>query len=115
MSGKRKDENKQSNRCRLFSFVARSHVFFQSSGTHRRMNINNAIEKLQRLAREKEALKSGTQMEIKGGRRSVEKIKMLRRRENVGVLNIQLLAVRSSVHSLSYLECEKGKQYHEKM
>jgi hypothetical protein len=55
MGGKQKDENKQSNCCRLFSFVVGSHVFSWSFRVHRRMSVENAIEKLQKLAREKEA------------------------------------------------------------
>lgn len=54
-------------------------------------------------------------MEKKGGRKSIEKKKVLRRGESARVLNIQLLAVRSSSHSLSSSKCEERKQYHEKM
>jgi hypothetical protein len=39
----------------------------------------------------------------------------LKRAENAGVLNIQLLVVRSLLHSPSSSECEKGKTYNEKM
>jgi hypothetical protein len=35
-------------------FVVGSCVYFLSYGIHRSMNVNNAIEKLQRIAREKE-------------------------------------------------------------
>jgi hypothetical protein len=38
-----------------------------------------------------------------------------RREESVGVLNIQLLAVKSLLHISSSSKCEEGKQYHEKM
>ncbi len=40
---------------------------------------------------------------------------MLRRGENVKVLNIQPLAMKSPPHSLPFSECQEGKQYHEKM
>jgi hypothetical protein len=39
----------------LFSFVAGSYVFFRSSGVHRSMSAKNVIEKLQKVAKEKEA------------------------------------------------------------
>jgi hypothetical protein len=39
---------------------------------------------------------------------------MLRKGENVGMLNIQPLAMRSPSHSLSSSKCEERKQYHEK-
>lgn len=39
----------------------------------------------------------------------------MKRVERAGVLNIQPLAVRSSLHSPSSLECEKGKVNNEKM
>jgi len=38
-----------------------------------------------------------------------------RRGENVEVLNIQVLAMKSLLHSSSYLEREEGKKHHEKM
>jgi hypothetical protein len=40
---------------------------------------------------------------------------VLRRGENVGVLNIRPLAMRSPLYSSSSSECEEGKQYHEKI
>jgi hypothetical protein len=39
----------------------------------------------------------------------------LRRIEKEGMLNIQLLAIGSPLHSSSYLECAKGKVYNEKI
>jgi hypothetical protein len=37
------------------------------------------------------------------------------KRKKKGVLNIQLLAIRSPPHSSSSSECEEGKMYNEKM
>jgi hypothetical protein len=53
-----KDKNKQSNRRTLFSFVARSCVCFWSSRIHRSISVESAIEKLHRVAKEKEAQKN---------------------------------------------------------
>jgi hypothetical protein len=39
----------------------------------------------------------------------------LKRLECAGMLNIQPLEVRSPLHSPSFLECEEGKTYNEKM
>jgi hypothetical protein len=39
----------------------------------------------------------------------------LQRAKHEGVLNIQLLAIRSPPHSSSSLECQEGKVYNEKM
>jgi hypothetical protein len=55
MGEKLKDKNKQSNYRELFLFVVRSHVFFQSFGVHKNMCVDIAIEKLQKITREKEA------------------------------------------------------------
>lgn len=54
-------------------------------------------------------------MKTRGRSRSVEEIEReeeLRRRESVGVLNIQLLAIRLPLYSSSFSKCEEGKQYH---
>jgi hypothetical protein len=54
----------------------------------------------------------------RGGNKSVEKKgnrKRVKKAENVRMLNILSLVVRSLLHSLSYLECEERKKYHEKM
>jgi hypothetical protein len=80
------------------------------------MCVEIAIEKLQRITREKEVQKSEhrrKQEEEAKVSKQEEVEEELRRGENVGALNIQLLAVRSVLHSPSSLECEKGKQYHE--
>jgi hypothetical protein len=45
-SGKFKYENKQSNHQKLFLFVTRSCVYFQSYGIHRNINVESMIEKL---------------------------------------------------------------------
>jgi hypothetical protein len=52
-SKKLKDENKWSNCQNLFSFVARNFMSFLSFGVHRSMIVDNTIEKLQKVAREK--------------------------------------------------------------
>jgi hypothetical protein len=49
-----------------------------------------------------------------GGNGIVEKNKS-KRVEREGVLNIQLLVVKSLLHSSSSLECIEGKIYNEKM
>ncbi len=55
MDEKPMDENKQSNRCMSFLFPTKGHVFSQSYNVHWIVNVESAIEKLQRVAREKEA------------------------------------------------------------
>jgi hypothetical protein len=45
----------------------------------------------------------------------IEAKEELRRAERESVLNIQLLAIRSPLHSSSSLECVKGKAYNEKI
>jgi hypothetical protein len=81
------------------------------------MNVKNAIEKLQQIAKEKEVQRS----EHRG--RQEEEVELLRRtkaeeelrRVEKGILNIQLLAIRSSRHSSSSSECAKGKAYNDKI
>jgi hypothetical protein len=58
MGGILKDEKKWVNRQKQFVFIARSCVHFPSFGVHNNMNAKSAIEKLQRIAREKEAQRS---------------------------------------------------------
>jgi hypothetical protein len=48
------DEKKQGNYNKSFSFVVGGCVFFQSYNVRKRMSAESAIEKLQRVAREKE-------------------------------------------------------------
>jgi hypothetical protein len=50
-----KDLKKQGNHRKRFVFVIGNCVHFQSFKVHSSMNVENAIEKLQRIAREKEA------------------------------------------------------------
>ncbi len=54
MNKRLKDENKQSNHWKLFSFVTRSYERILSFGVHRSMSVESAIKKLQRKAKEKE-------------------------------------------------------------
>ncbi len=81
------------------------------------MRVESVIEKLQITAKEKEAQKSEHRW------RQVEEAKLLRRIETKelkrvereGMLNIQPLDVKSSLHSSSSSECAKGKAYNEKI
>jgi hypothetical protein len=54
MGGMFKDKKKKGNRWKQFAFVAGIYVRFWSFGVHNNMNAKSAIEKLQRIAREKE-------------------------------------------------------------
>ncbi len=58
MSGKFKDEKKLSNHQNLFSFIVGSCERFESFGVHISMSVECAIEKLQIIAKEKEAQKN---------------------------------------------------------
>jgi hypothetical protein len=75
------------------------------------MNVESVIDKLQKIAREKEAQR----LTHKRREYAKEEDKVLRRRESVGMLNIQPMAMISPPQSLSSLKCEEGKQYHAKM
>jgi hypothetical protein len=57
-SGRFKDKNKRSNCRKLFSFITRKNVHFRSFEVCINMSVEGTIEKLQRLAREKEAQRS---------------------------------------------------------
>jgi hypothetical protein len=54
MGWKFKDENKWSNHQKLFSFLIRSCVYFLSFGVHRSTSVENVIEKLHKVTKEKE-------------------------------------------------------------
>jgi hypothetical protein len=58
MSGMFKDKKKRGNRRKQFVFVAKSCACFRSYGIHNNMSAKSAIEKLQTIAREKEAHRS---------------------------------------------------------
>jgi hypothetical protein len=82
------------------------------------MNVGNAIEKLQRITKEKEALRSEhkqRQEEEVELLRRIELKEELKKVEREGMLNIQSLVVRSLSHSSSSSECVEGKMYNEKM
>jgi hypothetical protein len=49
-----KDKKKRGNRQKQFAFVVGIYACFGSFGVHNNMNVNSAIEKLQRIVREKE-------------------------------------------------------------
>jgi hypothetical protein len=55
MGGMFKDEKKWGNRQKQFAFIPRSCVHFPSFGVHNSMSAKSVIEKLQQIAREKEA------------------------------------------------------------
>jgi hypothetical protein len=82
------------------------------------MNGEGAIEKLQRIAKEKEAQRSEhiwkQEEEVELWKRTKIKVE-LRRAKCEGMLNIQPLAIRSLPHSSSFSECAKGKAYNEKI
>jgi hypothetical protein len=76
------------------------------------MSAKNAIEKLQRIAREKETQRSEHKRrhEEEELLRKTELKKELRRTEKEGTLNIQPLAIRLPSHSSSS-KCVEGKAY----
>lgn len=119
MGGKLMDENKQGNHRKSFLFVARGCVFFQSYSVQRRMSAKSTIKKLQRVVKEKEAQRFMHRQKEEAKKevlRKEEKEKMLRKGGSVGVLYIKSLVMKlSSIYSLPSLDCEEGKQYHEKM
>ncbi len=109
---------KRGNHQKLFSSIAGSCEHFQSSRIHSSMNVENAIEKLQRITKEKETQKSEhkwRQEEEVELLKKIEAEKELRRIKHEGALNIQPLAIRSLPHSSSSLECEERKVYIEKI
>jgi hypothetical protein len=50
-----KDEKKRGNNQKKFAFIARTYARFWRFGVHNSMNVESVIEKLQRIAMEKEA------------------------------------------------------------
>jgi hypothetical protein len=79
------------------------------------MSVESVIEKLQRIAREKEVQKSEhrqkreEEVELLTRTKVEEELIKVKR----GVLNIQLLAIRSPLHSSSSSECVERKAYNE--
>jgi hypothetical protein len=72
------------------------------------MNANNAIEKLQRIPKQKEAQRSEHRQKQEEEAGLLKRTKLeeeVKRAEKEGVLNIQPLAVRSLPHSSWSLEC----------
>jgi hypothetical protein len=109
---------KQGNCRKQFVFIVGSCAHFQSFGVHTNMNAENAIEKLQIIAREKEAQRSEhrqRQEEEAELQRRTKVEEELRKVERKGVLNIQLLVIRSPPRSSSSWECVEGKVYNEKI
>jgi hypothetical protein len=86
-------------------FIIGSCAHFGSFGIHNSMNEESAIEKLQQIAKEKEAQKSEHKQTHE------EEVKLLKKMEKEGVLNIQLLVIWSLPHSSSSSKCAKGKVY----
>jgi hypothetical protein len=58
MGEKLKNEKKWHNCRKWFSFLAKSYECFLSSGNHKSMSVESAIEKLHKIAKEKEAQRS---------------------------------------------------------
>ncbi len=82
------------------------------------MSAKSAIEKQQRIAREKETQRSEHKQRHEEEAKFMKKTKVekeLRRAKRKGMLNIQPLDVRSSQHSSSSSKCAKGKAYNEKI
>ncbi len=72
------------------------------------MNAKSAIEKLQRIIREKEVLKSEHRRRQEEEAKLSRRIKMeeqLKKAEREGVLNIQSMAIRSLSYSSLSLKC----------
>jgi hypothetical protein len=55
MGGMFKDEKRRGNCQKKITFVIGSSTYFQSSRIHNNISANSVIEKLQKIAREKEA------------------------------------------------------------
>ncbi len=106
-----KDKKKWGNDRKQFVFVVGSCACFQSSRVHNNMSVKNW--KTTKNNKGKGSVEEWTQMKV-GGNGIVEKNKS-KRVEREGVLNIQLLVVKSLLHSSSSLECIEGKIYNEKM
>ncbi len=114
MGRKFKDKNKLSNYQKLFSFALGSCVCFQNFRVH----MENAIEIFQTIAKEMKVKKSEhrqKQEEEANLLRKKEAKDELKRTQHTKMLNIQLLVVRSSLHSPSFSKCEESKVYNEKM
>jgi hypothetical protein len=82
------------------------------------MNVESAIEKLQKIAREKEARRSEHRWRHEEEAellRIIELEEDLRRAKREGVLNIQSLTIRLQPHSSSFSKCVEGKVYKEKI
>jgi hypothetical protein len=82
------------------------------------MSVESAIEKLHKIVREKEMQRSEHKWRQEVEVELLTKIDLeeeLRRVKRKGVLNIQLLVIRSPSHSSSSSECVEGKAYKEKI
>jgi len=118
MGGKFKDEKKWGNHQKQFAFVVGNCVHFQSSKVHSNMSAKNVIEKSQKITKEMKVHRNEHKGKQEGKAKLLKKIKTeeeLRRVEHEGMLNIQLLVIRSSLHSTSSLECAEEKTYNENM
>ncbi len=85
-------------------FVARSCAHFQNFGVCDKMSAKSAIEKLQKIARRKEAKRSEHKQKQEEEVELLKKTqveKELRITQREGALNIQQLVVRSPPHSSS--------------
>ncbi len=82
------------------------------------MSAESAIEKLQRIAMKKEVIRNEHRQKQEEEAELLKRTKVekeLRRTKKKGVLNIQLLAIRSPSHSSSFSKCVEGKAYNEKI
>ncbi len=98
-------------------FFVGSCACFQSFEIHN-MSVKSATKKLQIIAREKEAHRSEHKQRQEEETELLKITKVeeeLKRAEREGMLNIQLLVVRSLPHSSPSLECVEGKVYNEKI
>ncbi len=99
-------------------FFVESCACFQSFEIHNNMNVKSATKKLQIIAREKEAHRSEHKQRQEEETELLKITKVeeeLKRAERESMLNIQLLVVKSLLHSSSSLECVEGKVYNEKI
>ncbi len=108
---------KRGNCRKQFVFIVGSCARFRSSGVHNSMNAKSVIEKQQEIAKENDVQKSEHKRKQEEEAKLL-KIKIeekLRRAKREGMLNIQLLVIRSLLHSSSSSKCVEKKAYNEKI
>jgi hypothetical protein len=88
--------------------VVGSSTHFQGFRVHNNMNANSAIEKLQRIAKEKEAQRNEHRQRQEEEEELLKRTELeeeVKRAKKEGVLNIQPLVVKSPPHSSSSSKC----------